>query len=129
MSMGYLTTELMVANLVYSFDWEFPKGIHAQDLDTNPIGGLVVYKKNSLILRRQEIQPHCAIQPFLLSSAKFARFNLLVDVGVAVVTFCRNRTLNWRKKASLMVELDARDERIQVLERIVEKLESEDLAE
>ncbi|KAG6387283.1 hypothetical protein SASPL_152470 [Salvia splendens] len=40
-----------------------------------------------------------------------------------------NRTLNWRKKASLMVELDARDERIQVLERIVEELESEDLTE
>ncbi|KAG6421371.1 hypothetical protein SASPL_117922 [Salvia splendens] len=40
-----------------------------------------------------------------------------------------NRTLNLREMASLMVELDARDERIQVLERIVEKLESEDLAE
>ncbi|KAL1535415.1 6,7,8-trihydroxycoumarin synthase-like [Salvia divinorum] len=50
MSMGYLTTELLVANLVYSFDWELPKGILAQDVDTDPTKGLAVFKKNALIL-------------------------------------------------------------------------------
>ncbi|XP_042026273.1 cytochrome P450 71A1-like [Salvia splendens] len=49
-SMGFLATELMVANLVYSFDWELPRGIHAQDLDTNPTSGLTALKKNALIL-------------------------------------------------------------------------------
>ena len=49
-SMGFLATELMVANLVYSFDWELPRGIHAQDLDTNPTSGLAEHKKNALIL-------------------------------------------------------------------------------
>ncbi|XP_047978368.1 6,7,8-trihydroxycoumarin synthase-like [Salvia hispanica] len=50
MSLGYITIELMVANLVYNFDWELPKGTHAQDLDTNAIGRLVAHKKNALIL-------------------------------------------------------------------------------
>ncbi|XP_042030693.1 cytochrome P450 83B1-like [Salvia splendens] len=50
MSMGYLTTELMVANLVYSFDWELPKGVLAQDVDTDATKGLAVCKKNPLLL-------------------------------------------------------------------------------
>ncbi|XP_047963069.1 6,7,8-trihydroxycoumarin synthase-like [Salvia hispanica] len=50
MSMGYLTTELMVANLVYSFDWELPKGVLAQDVDTDATKGLAVFKKNPLLL-------------------------------------------------------------------------------
>ena len=50
MSMGYLTTQLLVANLVYSFDWELPRGIHAQDLDINPTNGIAVHRKNALLL-------------------------------------------------------------------------------
>ncbi|XP_057781299.1 6,7,8-trihydroxycoumarin synthase-like [Salvia miltiorrhiza] len=50
MNMGHLSMELMVANLLYCFDWELPKGIHVEDVDTNPTHGPVVHKKNALLL-------------------------------------------------------------------------------
>ncbi|XP_057781322.1 6,7,8-trihydroxycoumarin synthase-like [Salvia miltiorrhiza] len=50
MNIGHLSMELMVANLLYSFDWELPKGIHVEDVDTNPTLGIAVHKKNALLL-------------------------------------------------------------------------------
>ncbi|KAH6788354.1 hypothetical protein C2S51_003360 [Perilla frutescens var. frutescens] len=50
MSMGLATVELGVANMLYSFDWELPNGIRAEDVDTDPTPGLAVQKKNPLLL-------------------------------------------------------------------------------
>lgn len=50
MHMGLFNVELTVANLLYSFDWELPTGIHVDDLDTNPTPGLAVHKKNALLI-------------------------------------------------------------------------------
>ncbi|XP_047957193.1 6,7,8-trihydroxycoumarin synthase-like [Salvia hispanica] len=48
MGMGLLNVELAVANLVYSFDWELPPGIREEDVDTEPLPGLAMKKKNML---------------------------------------------------------------------------------
>ncbi|PIN04154.1 Cytochrome P450 CYP2 subfamily [Handroanthus impetiginosus] len=50
MFMGLANMELIVANLLYSFDWEFPPGIQAEDIDTNVLRGLTMHKKNALFL-------------------------------------------------------------------------------
>lgn len=46
--MGLATVELTVANLLYCFDWETPLGILAQDIDTDPLPGITMHKKNPL---------------------------------------------------------------------------------
>ncbi|KAH6815960.1 hypothetical protein C2S53_017375 [Perilla frutescens var. hirtella] len=48
--MGIANVELLTANLLYSFDWELPIGIRAEDVDTDPLPGLAVQKKNALML-------------------------------------------------------------------------------
>ncbi|KAH6794761.1 cytochrome P450 [Perilla frutescens var. hirtella] len=50
MPIGIATVELGVANLLYSFDWELSKGIQAEDVDTKGAPGIVVLKKNDLLL-------------------------------------------------------------------------------
>ncbi|KAH6815952.1 hypothetical protein C2S51_020772 [Perilla frutescens var. frutescens] len=48
--MGLATVELTVANLLYSFDWKMPRGINAQDIDTDTLPGITMHKKNPLFL-------------------------------------------------------------------------------
>ncbi|KAL7106427.1 hypothetical protein ACP275_07G113000 [Erythranthe tilingii] len=50
MHMGLANLELTVANLLYSFDWELPSGIQAQDIDTDVLPGITMHKKNALRL-------------------------------------------------------------------------------
>ncbi|KAH6798591.1 hypothetical protein C2S51_035075 [Perilla frutescens var. frutescens] len=50
MPMGLANVELGVANLLYSFDWELPNGIRAEDVDTDPAPGIAVQEKNPLLL-------------------------------------------------------------------------------
>ncbi|XP_057781279.1 6,7,8-trihydroxycoumarin synthase-like [Salvia miltiorrhiza] len=50
MVMGLVNVELIVANLLYSVDWELPLGIRAEDVDTASMPGLAVAKKNALLL-------------------------------------------------------------------------------
>ncbi|XP_051116977.1 6,7,8-trihydroxycoumarin synthase-like [Andrographis paniculata] len=50
MHMGLATVELTVANLVYPFDWELPENICAQDIDTDPLLGISMQKKNPLYI-------------------------------------------------------------------------------
>ncbi|XP_057781280.1 6,7,8-trihydroxycoumarin synthase-like [Salvia miltiorrhiza] len=50
MVMGLANVELIVANLLYCFDWELPLGIRPEDVDTAPLPGLAVAKKNALLL-------------------------------------------------------------------------------
>ncbi|KAL5998225.1 hypothetical protein ACLOJK_009163 [Asimina triloba] len=45
------TIEMVLANLVYHFDWEMPKGMSREDLDMNEASGrLTVQKKEALVL-------------------------------------------------------------------------------
>ncbi|XP_072994687.1 cytochrome P450 71A1-like [Typha latifolia] len=44
------TVELTLANLLYHFDWEFPKGIDRESMDMSESGGLVTNLKYNLVL-------------------------------------------------------------------------------
>ncbi|KAI3465531.1 hypothetical protein Pfo_022194 [Paulownia fortunei] len=50
MGMGLISTELALANLLYSFDWALPDGMKVQDIDTDALPGLTMHKKNALVL-------------------------------------------------------------------------------
>ncbi|KAI3470308.1 hypothetical protein Pfo_026971 [Paulownia fortunei] len=47
---GLANVELTVANLLYSFDWELPPGVKAEDVDTHVLPGITMHKKNALFL-------------------------------------------------------------------------------
>jgi cytochrome P450 len=49
-SMGVALLELILANLLYSFDWELPQGLVKEDIDTERCVGLTQHKKNHLCL-------------------------------------------------------------------------------
>ena len=49
-NMGIITVELVLANLLYSFDWEMPQGMKREDIDTDMLPGLIQHKKNPLCL-------------------------------------------------------------------------------
>nr|KYP46475.1 Cytochrome P450 83B1 [Cajanus cajan] len=46
--MAIASLDLILANLLYFFDWELPPGIKKEDIDTEVLPGLVQYKKNPL---------------------------------------------------------------------------------
>ncbi|KAL2337548.1 hypothetical protein Fmac_011994 [Flemingia macrophylla] len=46
--MAIASLDLILANLLYLFDWELPPGITKEDIDTEASPGLVQYKKNPL---------------------------------------------------------------------------------
>ncbi|CAA3016099.1 Cytochrome P450 CYP2 subfamily [Olea europaea subsp. europaea] len=48
MSLGLVTVELALADLLYSFDWELPSGMKAEDIDSDVLPGITVHKKNAL---------------------------------------------------------------------------------
>lgn len=48
--MGIATVELIIANLLNSFDWELPIGMAPEDIDVEALPGLAVQKKNHLCL-------------------------------------------------------------------------------
>lgn len=50
-TMGVATTELALANLLYSFDWELPDGMNKEDIDMESKPGLTMHKKIDLCLR------------------------------------------------------------------------------
>ncbi|CAI9102006.1 OLC1v1000189C2 [Oldenlandia corymbosa var. corymbosa] len=56
-SMGLLTVELTLANLLHSFNWELPQGMKKEDIDTEGSTGVSVLKKNDLLL---VAKPVCA---------------------------------------------------------------------
>jgi cytochrome P450 len=49
-SMGVALLELILANLLYSFDWELPQGLVKEDIDTERCVGITQHKKNHLCL-------------------------------------------------------------------------------
>ncbi|KAL2554140.1 Cytochrome [Forsythia ovata] len=48
--LGVATVELALANLLYTFDWELPRGTKAEDIDTDVMPGITMHKKNALRL-------------------------------------------------------------------------------
>ncbi|TKY63685.1 cytochrome P450 family 71 protein [Spatholobus suberectus] len=46
--MAIASLDLILANLLYFFDWELPAGMKKEDIDTEGLPGLVQYKKNPL---------------------------------------------------------------------------------
>lgn len=51
MYMAVATLELVLSNLLYSFDWELPPGIKKEDIDTDIGRGITLHKKNALCLK------------------------------------------------------------------------------
>ncbi|KAI3767045.1 hypothetical protein L2E82_17126 [Cichorium intybus] len=49
-SMGVVTVDLMLANLVYLFDWGLPNGTNKEDIDFDVFPGITMHKKNDLCL-------------------------------------------------------------------------------
>ncbi|XP_074365312.1 cytochrome P450 71A9-like [Apium graveolens] len=49
-TMGVATTELALANLLYSFNWELPSGMKKEDIDMDTLPGITMHKKNHLCL-------------------------------------------------------------------------------
>ncbi|RCV34374.1 hypothetical protein SETIT_7G155000v2 [Setaria italica] len=50
MNFGMAAVELMLANFVYCFDWELPPGKQGHDIDMAEVFGLVVKRKEKLLL-------------------------------------------------------------------------------
>ncbi|XP_058747938.1 6,7,8-trihydroxycoumarin synthase-like [Vicia villosa] len=50
LNMGIATVELLLANLLYLFDWEMPEGVKREDIDFEALPGIVQHKKNPLCL-------------------------------------------------------------------------------
>jgi cytochrome P450 len=44
------TVEIMLANLLYCFEWELPNGMEAEDVDTTEVFGLTIHRKEKLML-------------------------------------------------------------------------------
>lgn len=50
MGFGLATVEVMLANLVYCFDWELPDGMREEDVDMADVFGVTMSRKEKLIL-------------------------------------------------------------------------------
>ncbi|CAL5009395.1 unnamed protein product [Urochloa decumbens] len=50
LNFGLATVEIMLANLVYCFDWQLPNGMEAKDVDMTEVFGLTVHPKEKLML-------------------------------------------------------------------------------
>ncbi|CAM0885007.1 unnamed protein product [Alopecurus aequalis] len=50
MNIAIVSVELMLANLMYHFDWELPLGVDTKDIDMSEVFGLTVRRKEKLLL-------------------------------------------------------------------------------
>ncbi|XP_047182269.1 cytochrome P450 71A1-like [Vigna umbellata] len=48
LNMAFATLDVVLANLLCSFDWELPEGMKSEDIDTEALPGLSQHKKNPL---------------------------------------------------------------------------------
>ncbi|KAG6469864.1 cytochrome P450 71A1-like [Zingiber officinale] len=49
-NLGMLMTEVALANLLYSFDWQLPPGMRAEDVSMEEATGIAVHRKHALCL-------------------------------------------------------------------------------
>ncbi|KAL6658697.1 hypothetical protein ACP70R_002737 [Stipagrostis hirtigluma subsp. patula] len=50
MNFGLATVEIMLANLIYCFNWELPSGLEKEDIDITDVFGLTMRRKEKLFL-------------------------------------------------------------------------------
>jgi cytochrome P450 len=50
MSLGVASIEIILANLLFSFDWKLPHGLVIEDVDIEMLPGITQHKKNPLCL-------------------------------------------------------------------------------
>ncbi|OEL32894.1 indole-2-monooxygenase [Dichanthelium oligosanthes] len=50
LNFGMATVEIMLANLVYCFDWGLPAGMEEEDIDMTEVFGVTVHPKEKLVL-------------------------------------------------------------------------------
>ncbi|CAL5009214.1 unnamed protein product [Urochloa decumbens] len=50
LNFGLATVEIMLANLIYCFDWQLPNGMEAKDVDMTEVFGLSLHPKEKLML-------------------------------------------------------------------------------
>ncbi|MED6157484.1 hypothetical protein PIB30_023525 [Stylosanthes scabra] len=50
MHMAVVALDLLLANFLYSFDWDLPEEVKSEDVDVEALPGLVSHKKNHLFL-------------------------------------------------------------------------------
>lgn len=55
LNFGMATVEIMLANLVYCFDWQLPMGMEEKDVDMTEVFGLTVHPKEKLMLVRPKL--------------------------------------------------------------------------
>lgn len=54
LSMGVVTVDLLLANLLYLFDWALPDGMKKEDIEFEVVPGITMHKKNELYLLAHE---------------------------------------------------------------------------
>ncbi|KAI3726801.1 hypothetical protein L1987_66607 [Smallanthus sonchifolius] len=54
MPMGVVMVELLLANLLYSFDWGLPDDMRNEDIDLDAMPGITMHKRNELCLLPQK---------------------------------------------------------------------------
>jgi cytochrome P450 len=52
------TIELVLANLLYHFDWAIPGGAGPETLDMSEVFGIILHAKSSLCLEARHLQKH-----------------------------------------------------------------------
>ncbi|PPR81820.1 hypothetical protein GOBAR_AA38895 [Gossypium barbadense] len=55
MNMAVAAVELALANLLYKFDWEMPTKMNEANLNFDATPGIVIHKKDALILVARKI--------------------------------------------------------------------------
>ncbi|RWW26342.1 hypothetical protein GW17_00009276 [Ensete ventricosum] len=55
-NLGMLVVELVLANLLYSFNWHLPLGIMKEDVDMEEAPGITVHRKSALCLMATEYE-------------------------------------------------------------------------
>ncbi|CAN6363159.1 unnamed protein product [Urochloa humidicola] len=55
LNFGLATVEIMLANLMYCFDWNLPAGMDKEDIDMTEVFGLTVHRKEKLVLVPQPV--------------------------------------------------------------------------
>nr|DAD39594.1 TPA_asm: hypothetical protein HUJ06_013917 [Nelumbo nucifera] len=58
MQLGVVIVELILANLLYSFNWELPEGIKEEDIDMEALFAIIMHKKNNLHLVATKCNDH-----------------------------------------------------------------------
>jgi cytochrome P450 len=79
---GVATVEIMLANLVYCFDWDLPAGMAKEDIDMTEVIGLTVRRKEKLLLSPTrslcDVVDHINIQPWMICNFCIIIFLMLL---------------------------------------------------